>query len=257
MQSLFSQVMLHIEEVIGGGTQDETVEGEVLVSLIRVICLFSEPSHLVIQLFLMEAKKSSKASSLTSLALRLTSVSATLTEDQVAMTTQLKSTLNDTIGRLEDEINALEFSFFEAEGERPSSDQITGIIKRQPQLHILITIHLGGSLTATAEEAKDAAASLLISQLKIVSMNTMAATNVASQLEVVLATEIGTETSGILAISGEEYFSLVSFFIQSLETNMAGASILTLSHSLSNVVTTLTQDQVASRQNLKSVKRKT
>merc|ERR1719266_649654 len=75
-------------------------------------------------------------------------------------------------------------------------------------------------------------------------MNTKAATSVASQLEVVLATEAGTETSGILAISGEEYFSLVSFFIQSLETNMAGASILTLSHSLSNVVTTLTQDQV-------------
>ena len=46
MQSLFSQVMLHIEEVIGGGTKDETVEGEVLVSLIRVICLFTEPSHL-------------------------------------------------------------------------------------------------------------------------------------------------------------------------------------------------------------------
>ena len=46
MQSLCSQVMLHIEEVIGGGTKDETVEGEVLVSLIRVICLFTEPSHL-------------------------------------------------------------------------------------------------------------------------------------------------------------------------------------------------------------------
>ena len=106
-------------------------------------------------------------------------------------------------------------------------------------------------MTATAEEAKEAAANLLISQLKIVFMNTKAATNVANQLEVVLATEAGTETSGILAISGEEYFSLVSFFIQSLETNMAGASILTLSHSLSNVVTTLTQDQVASRQNLK------
>ena len=36
MQSLFSQVTLHIEEVIGGGTKDETVEGEVLVSLFRV-----------------------------------------------------------------------------------------------------------------------------------------------------------------------------------------------------------------------------
>merc|ERR1719400_62300 len=120
-----SKVMLHIEEVIGGGTKDETVEGEVLVGLIR--------------LFLMEAKKYSEASSLSSLSLRLTSVSATLTEDQVTMTTQLKSTLNDTIGRMEDEINALEFSFFEAEGERPSSDQITG-----------------GSLMATAEEAKEA-----------------------------------------------------------------------------------------------------
>ena len=47
MQSLFSQVMLHIEEVIGGGTQGESVEGEVLIGLIRVICLFTEPSHLV------------------------------------------------------------------------------------------------------------------------------------------------------------------------------------------------------------------
>ena len=42
------------------------------------------------------------------------------------MTTQLKSTLNDTITRMVEEINSLEFNIFEVEGEVPSADQITG-----------------------------------------------------------------------------------------------------------------------------------
>ena len=42
------------------------------------------------------------------------------------MMTQLRSTLNDTITRMVDEINALQFNIFEVVGEIPSSEQITG-----------------------------------------------------------------------------------------------------------------------------------
>merc|ERR1719209_202683 len=216
-KELMSKAMLHIEDIIGGASSKEAtvVDGEVLVSLIR--------------LFLTEARKSSKASSLSSLSLRLTSVTATLTEDQISLTTQLKSTLNDTIDRMVEEINALEFNIFEVEGDVPSANQITG-----------------GSWTATAAMAEETAASLLLHQLKIVSLNTKAASFVATQLESVLATEAGTETTGSLTISGEEYIFFFNSFVQSLETDLAGSSILTLSHSISNVATTLTEEQVTS-----------
>ena len=49
-----------------------------------------------------------------------------MTEDQISLTTQLKSTLNDTITRMVEEINALEFNIFEVEGDVPSANQITG-----------------------------------------------------------------------------------------------------------------------------------
>jgi len=128
-----------------------------------------------------------------------------------------------------DEINALEFNIFEVEGDVPSADQITG-----------------GSWTATAAMAEETAASLLLQQLKILSLNTKAASSVSTQLDSVLLTEAGTETTGMLTISGEEYLSLVNIFVQSLETDLAGSSILTLSHSISNVATTLTEEQVTS-----------
>ena len=102
----------------------------------------------------------------------------------------------------------------------------------------------GGSWTATAAMAEETAARLLLHQLKTVSLNTKAATSVATQLDSVLVTETGTETTGSLTISGEEYVFLVDMFVQSLETNLAGSSILTLSHSISNVATTLTEEQV-------------
>merc|ERR1719285_806228 len=172
---------------------------------------------------------SSKSSSLSSISLRLTSVGATLTDDQMSLTTQLTSTLNDTINRMVDEINALEFNIIEVEGDLPSADQITG-----------------GSWTATAAMAEETAASLLLHQLKIVSLNTKAVSSVASQLDAVLVTETGTETSGSLTISGEEYLFLIDRFVQSLETNLVGSSILTLSHSISSVATTLTEQQVTS-----------
>ena len=92
--------------------------------------------------------------------------------------------------------------------------------------------------------AEEASASLVLRQLKTLSLNTKAVSSVSTQLESVLATEAGTETSGRLTISGEEYLRLVNVFIQSLETNLAGSSILTLSHSISNVATTLTAEQV-------------
>ena len=92
--------------------------------------------------------------------------------------------------------------------------------------------------------AEETAASLLLHQLKTVSLNTKAATSVATQLDSVLVTETGTETTGSLTISGEEYVFLVDMFVQSLETNLAGSSILTLSHSISSVATTLTEEQV-------------
>ena len=92
--------------------------------------------------------------------------------------------------------------------------------------------------------AEETAASLLLHQLKTVSLNTKAATSVATQLDSVLVTETGTETTGSLTIPGEEYVFLVDMFVQSLETNLAGSSILTLSHSISSVATTLTEEQV-------------
>ena len=58
--------------------------------------------------------------------------------------------------------------------------------------------------------AEEAAASLQLHQLKIVSLNTKAASSVATQLESVLATEAGTETTGSLTISGEEYLLFVN-----------------------------------------------
>merc|ERR1719222_584521 len=131
--------MLHFEDIISG-KGNTVVDGEVLVSMIK--------------LFLTEARKSSKASSLSSLSLRFTSVTATLTEEQISLTTQLTSTLNDTIARMVDEINALEFNIFEVEGDVPSADQITG-----------------GSWIATAAMAEETAARLLLQQLKILSLN--------------------------------------------------------------------------------------
>ena len=92
--------------------------------------------------------------------------------------------------------------------------------------------------------AEETAASLVLNKLKILSLNTKAVTSVSTQLDSVLATEAGTETSGSLTISGEEYLFLVNMFIQSLETNLVGSSILTFSHSISNVATTLTEEQV-------------
>merc|ERR1719412_484458 len=145
------------------------------------------------------------------------------------MMTQLRSTLNDTITRMVDEINALQFNIFEVVGAIPSSEQITG-----------------GSLTATPATANETAASLLLDQLKIVSLNTKATTSVANQLAAVLATETGTETSGNLLISGEEYVALVAMFVERLEANMVGTSITTLSHSISSVMTTLNEDQATS-----------
>ena len=145
----------------------------------------------------------------------------------MSLTNQLTSTLNDTINRMVDEINALEFNIFEVEGDLPSTDQITG-----------------GSWTATAAMAEETAASLLLHQLKIVSLNTKAVSSVATQLDAVLVTETGTESSGSLTISGEEYLFLVERFVQSLETNLVGSSILTLSHSITSVATTLTEQQV-------------
>jgi len=68
--------------------------------------------------------------------------------------------------------------------------------------------------------AEETAASLLLHQLKIVSLNTKAVSSVASQLDAVLVTETGTETSGSVTISGEEYLFLVDMFVQSLETNL-------------------------------------
>ena len=175
----------------------------------------------------------------------MTSVSATLTEDQISLTTQLTSTLNDTIARMVEEINALEFNIFEVEGDVPSADQITGD-SLQTLLHQSAANHiLGGSWIATAGMAEETAASLLLHQLKILSLNTKAASSVSTQLGSVLVTEAGTETTGSLTISGEEYFFLVNTFVQSLETNLAGRSILTLSHSISNVATTLTEEQVS------------
>merc|ERR1719222_802810 len=206
--------MLHFEDIISG-KGNTVVDGEVLVSMIK--------------LFLTEARKSSKASSLSSLSLRFTSVTATLTEEQISLTTQLTSTLNDTIARMVDEINALEFNIFEVEGDVPSADQITG-----------------GSWIATAAMAEETATSLLLHQLKILSLNTKAASSVSTQLDSVLLTEAGTETTGMLTISGEEYLFFVNTFVQSLETDLAGSSILTLSHSISNVATTLTEEQVTS-----------
>ena len=102
----------------------------------------------------------------------------------------------------------------------------------------------GGSWSATAAMAEETAASLVLNKLKILSLNTKALTSLSTQLDSVLATEAGTETSGSLTISGEEYLFLVNIFIQSLETNLAGSSILTISHSISNVATTLTEEQV-------------
>ena len=181
---------------------------------------------------------------MSSLFLRLTSVTATLTEEQISLTTQLTSTLNDTIARMVDEINALEFNIFEVEGDVPSADQITGDYS-QSRLHQSVANHIsGGSWTATAAMAEETAASLLLHQLKILSLNTKAASSVSTQLDSVLVTEAGTETTGMLTISGEEYLSLVNIFVQSLETDLAGSSILTLSHSISNVATTLTEEQV-------------
>ena len=167
-----------------------------------------------------------------------------MTEEQISLTTQLTSTLNDTIARMVDEINALEFNIFEVEGDVPSADQITGDYS-QSRLHQFIANHVsGGSWTATAAMAEETAASLLLHQLKILSLNTKAASSVSTQLDSVLLTEAGTETTGMLTISGEEYLSLVNIFVQSLETDLAGSSILTLSHSISNVATTLTEEQV-------------
>ena len=56
----------------------------------------------------------------------MTSINATLNEEEITMMTQLRSTLNDTITRMVDEINALQFNIFEVEGAIPSSEQITG-----------------------------------------------------------------------------------------------------------------------------------
>ena len=146
----------------------------------------------------------------------------------MSLTTQLTSTLNATINRMADQINALEFNIFEVEGDLPSAEQITG-----------------GSWTATAAMAEQTAASLLLHQLKILSLNTKAVSLVSTQLGAVLVTEAGTETSGSLTIAGEEYLFSVEIFVQSLETNLVGSSILTLSHSISSVATTLTDQQVA------------
>ena len=63
---------------------------------------------------------------MSSISFRLTSINATLNEEEITMMTQLRSTLNDTITRMVDEINALQFNIFEVEGEIPSSEQITG-----------------------------------------------------------------------------------------------------------------------------------
>ena len=63
---------------------------------------------------------------MSSISFRLTSINATLNEEEMTMMTQLKSTLNDTITRMVDEINALQFNIFEVEGAIPSSEQITG-----------------------------------------------------------------------------------------------------------------------------------
>ena len=119
----------------------------------------------------------------------------------------------------------------------------------------LLTIHiLGGSLTATPATANETAASLLLDQLKIVSLNTKATTSVANQLAAVLATETGTETSGNLLISGEQYVALVAMFVERLEANMVGTSITTLSHSISSVMTTLNEDQVKFTDNIQKPK---
>ena len=104
-------------------------------------------------------------------------------------------------------------------------------------------------MTATPATANETAASLLLDQLKIVSLNSKATTSVANQLAAVLATETGTETSGNLLISGEEYVALVAMFVERLEANMVGTSITTLSHSISNVMTTLNEDQVRFSEN--------
>ena len=74
----------------------------------------------------MEARKSSKASSLSSISFRLTSINATLNEEEMTMMTQLRNTLNDTITRMMDEVNALQFNIFEVMGAIPSSEQIIG-----------------------------------------------------------------------------------------------------------------------------------
>ena len=109
-------------------------------------------------------------------------------------------------------------------------------------------------MTATPATANETAVNLLLDQLKIVSLNTKATTSVASQLAAVLATETGTETSGNLLISGEEYVALVAMFVERLEANMVGTSITTLSHSISSVMTTLNEDQVKFTDNIQKPK---
>ena len=63
---------------------------------------------------------------MSSISFRLTSINATLNEEEITMMTQLRSTLNDTITRMVDEINALQFNIFEVVGAIPSSEQIIG-----------------------------------------------------------------------------------------------------------------------------------
>ena len=109
-------------------------------------------------------------------------------------------------------------------------------------------------MSATPVTANETAASLLLDQLKIFSLNTKATTSVANQLAAVLATETGTEISGILLISGEEYVALVAMFVERLEANMVGTSITTLSHSISSVMTTLNEDQVKFTDNIQKPK---
>ena len=63
---------------------------------------------------------------MSSISFRLTSINATLNEEEITMMTQLRNTLNDTITRMMDEINALQFNIFEVMGAIPSSEQIIG-----------------------------------------------------------------------------------------------------------------------------------
>merc|ERR1719234_2936340 len=88
--------------------------------------------------------------------------------------------------------------------------------------------------------------SFLLSQMKTVSVNSAAATLVMTTMDTILSTTVGTTSEGSVTMTGEEYLEAITIFVQLLQMDMSGSSIVAQSLSLTSVATTLTNTQVTS-----------